>query len=268
MKNKIKNSLLSVMVFIVATVTAQVPLTTAVDFTATDVEGHEHNLFQVLDGGQYVLIDFFFTTCGPCQTIAPMVNEAYHYFGCNTADVVFWSIDNGNTDAECIAFDETYGVEYPTISGNEGGGNAICNTYQVSWYPVVILIAPNHDIVEQDIWPITSAQSIIDVLENHGITQNNCAVGIDDLISKNLDINLFPNPATSLLNIEPTTGNKINKIEIVDIVGNVVEKLNQSQMINNTRTTVNLTGLHEGLFFVRVYFENNLIVTKKFNILK
>jgi hypothetical protein len=38
------------------------PLTEAVDFTATDVQGVEHNLFSILDEGQYVCIDFFFTT--------------------------------------------------------------------------------------------------------------------------------------------------------------------------------------------------------------
>ncbi|PLW93759.1 MAG: hypothetical protein C0591_14060 [Marinilabiliales bacterium] len=39
---------------------AQTPLTVAVDFTATDTDGIEHNLFSILDGGQYVCIDFFF----------------------------------------------------------------------------------------------------------------------------------------------------------------------------------------------------------------
>ena len=36
---------------------AQTPLTEAVDFTATDHEGNEINLFEILDGGQYVLIE-------------------------------------------------------------------------------------------------------------------------------------------------------------------------------------------------------------------
>lgn len=41
---------------------SQTPLTQAVDFTATTTEGEEFNLFEILDGGQYVCIDFFFTT--------------------------------------------------------------------------------------------------------------------------------------------------------------------------------------------------------------
>ncbi len=41
---------------------AQTGLTQAVDFTATDTEGHEHNLFDILASGKHVVIDFFFTT--------------------------------------------------------------------------------------------------------------------------------------------------------------------------------------------------------------
>lgn len=41
---------------------SQTPLTQAVDFTATTTEGEEFNLFEILDGGQYVCIDFFYTT--------------------------------------------------------------------------------------------------------------------------------------------------------------------------------------------------------------
>ena len=41
---------------------SQTTLTTAVDFTATTTEGEEFNLFEILDNGQYVCIDFFFTT--------------------------------------------------------------------------------------------------------------------------------------------------------------------------------------------------------------
>ena len=206
--------LLFSIIFAVLTANSQTPLTVAVDFTATDVEGHEHNLFQVLDDGQYVLIDFFFTTCGPCQETAPMINEAYLYFGCNAADVVFWAIDTGDNDAACIAFDETFGVEYPTISGIEGGGTAICNTYQIGAYPTVILIAPDHTIVEQDIWPIESAQTIIDALEGHGISQSDCTVSTSNIANIQQEINIYPNPANSELIIDlANTENNIVKIK-------------------------------------------------------
>ena len=54
----------SIVAFVFATTFAfsQTSLTTAVDFTATDIYGVEHNLFEILDAGQYVCIDFFYTT--------------------------------------------------------------------------------------------------------------------------------------------------------------------------------------------------------------
>lgn len=57
-----KKFLLLVGLFVTTVVYAQTPLTTAVDFTATDFNGNEFNLFEILDGGQYVVIDFFGTT--------------------------------------------------------------------------------------------------------------------------------------------------------------------------------------------------------------
>ncbi|MCF8368264.1 MAG: hypothetical protein K9G76_04420 [Bacteroidales bacterium] len=57
-----KFTLLLALIFATAFSFSQTPLTTAVDFTATDTEGVEHNLFEILDNGQYVCIDFFFTT--------------------------------------------------------------------------------------------------------------------------------------------------------------------------------------------------------------
>jgi hypothetical protein len=51
-----------VLFFVIGFAYPQTYLTEAVDFTATDIDGVEHNLFDILDGGQYVCIDFFFTT--------------------------------------------------------------------------------------------------------------------------------------------------------------------------------------------------------------
>ena len=59
-------------------VSAQTTLTEAVNFTSTAHNGEEIDLFEILDGGQYVLIDFFFSTCGPCKEYAPRIVDAYY----------------------------------------------------------------------------------------------------------------------------------------------------------------------------------------------
>lgn len=157
----------------------QCPLTTAVDFTATDCHGTDVHLFDILDGGQYVLIDFFFTTCGPCQQATPNIVESYYAFGCNMHDVYYMEISTSDGDAACQNWVANYGVEYPTIS-TAGGGNTICNTYQISYYPTVILIAPDRNIVINDLWPIGSAQAVISALEPFGIQQYDCSAPVED----------------------------------------------------------------------------------------
>ena len=180
---------------------AQCPLTTAIDFTATDVHGTEVHLFDILDGGQYVLIDFFFTTCVPCQQATPKVVESYYLMGCNMHDVFYMEIATGDSEAACLNWVNTYGVEYPTISG-VAGGTSICNQYQVGAYPTVILIAPNRQIVIQDLWPINNAQAVISALEAQGLQQHDCnsttydpqvTITIDQVLETEVTATFTPN---------------------------------------------------------------------------
>jgi PKD repeat protein len=101
--------------------------------------------------------------------------EAYELFGCNNAELFVLSISCLDNDAQCIAYDEEHGVEHPTISDEQGGGD-IADVYGIEYCPTYLLIAPDHTIVEQGIWPVSSAQTFVDVFESHGIEQSDCDV--------------------------------------------------------------------------------------------
>ena len=91
------------------------------------------------------------------------------------ADVFVMAISNQDNDAYCIEFDELHGIEFPTISGVEGGGDVITSNYGIQASPTYILIAPDHSIVEQDMWPLNNgAQDLIDYFEGHGIQETSC----------------------------------------------------------------------------------------------
>ena len=158
---------------------AQCHITTAVDFTATDCHGTEVHLFDILDGGQYVLIDFFFTTCGPCQQATPKVVESYYTMGCNMHDVFYMEISPSDANAACQTWANNYGVEYPTI-GTSSNGSTICNQYQIEAYPTLILIAPDRSILIQDLWPINNAQSVVSALGNYGVMPHDCTAPVTD----------------------------------------------------------------------------------------
>ena len=188
---------------------AQTDLTQAVDFTATDCHGTEVHLFDILDSGQAVLIDFFYTTCPYCIQTIPYMVQSYQALGCNMYDVYYMEISCRGTDTDqvCQNWCQSHGVEYPTISGPAGGSN-ICNQYHIEYYPTVILIMPNREIVIQDLYPISNAQTVINQLGAHGIQQHDCtipvtydpqvALSIDEVTENSISATFTPNEECAL----------------------------------------------------------------------
>lgn len=137
------------------TIQGQTYLDTAVNFTATDIEGYQHDLYTYLDQGKFVVLDFFYTTCNPCIGSIPFLNEAFQNYGCNQGEVVFLSINFGDSVYDIQQYQQTYGALLPAIGGYEGG-NVITSLYGIVAFPTVILIAPDREILNQDIFPVTT----------------------------------------------------------------------------------------------------------------
>ncbi len=250
-----------IIVFLTFYLNAQTPLTTAVDFTATDVHGTQHNLFSYLDAGKYVFIDFFFTTCGTCQSMAPQGNASCIYFGCNQGDVIFLGIDNGDSDAEVISFDSQYGIDYPTISGDKGG-TTICNNYGITAYPTYILIAPNRNIVVQDLWPFSTA-ICNSKLESYGIQSMACPTSINNLMAKTIAI--YPIPAQSELFIDIQNSKLTNPIlSIYDITGQIIYLENLKT--NNAVHTINTSLIYNGSYILQIVDNSEVIFRKLISI--
>jgi len=81
------------------------------------------------------------------------MQAAYEEFGCNDGNVFFMGIDKGNTNQDVIYFDSTYGIQYPGISGQDGGGNEVHLLYEIQATPTVVVIQPDKAIAVKQIWP-------------------------------------------------------------------------------------------------------------------
>ena len=155
------------------------------DFTGIDIDGNTIHLYDILDAGQAVLINFFLYGDEFSENVMRDMIEAYQLYGCNTHDVFFMEICPSTGDANCQAWVDQFGVEYPTIS-RDGGGNQIAQAIPVGYYPTIMLIRPDHTFANRDIYPPT-LDYIIQAMDAEGYEQHECPVVYDETLTFSMD---------------------------------------------------------------------------------
>ena len=90
------------------------------------------------------------------------------------------------------------------------------------------------------------------------ITINITVIGVSIAdIPKLSDVEIYPNPTSGLITID-LHNNKVNKLEIFDVVG----KLQYSKMKVNNITKLNLAKLNKGIYFIKLVNKDNSSVYK------
>ncbi len=240
---------------------AQTPLTEAIDFSVKTTESEVINLFPLLDAGNIVVIDFFSTSCGPCQTFAYDFEMAYQNFGSNQGNVFFLAINYNSDNQGVRIFDSTFNVTLPSASGIEGGGNAVYEAYLISAYPTVIVIKPDHQIAEQFIWEPT-AENITNAVVNAGGT----LVGeMESKMNKN-EIVISPNPANDVLKLSFNANcSQTIAFRVYDLTGKVfVLKKNIAISDGPSHVDINISQLSAGVYFIEAVQDDGKTLTEKF----
>ena len=234
------------------------------DFTVTDVYGIEHNLYEYADAGKHIYLDFFYDTCGPCQTWQSTFSEFYDKYGCNDGDLVMISINNGtDSDEEVLLYGETYGGPFnlpPAVSA-DGGSGSVNSNFGVSAFPTFCLIGPDRTLLNRDIWPLTDITTFEATFPN-GVEPEvmECTIlGATDI--QTIEFTIVPSVSNGQ-NISLVMDNQsASSIQVFDLTGREV----YTQNINSQQTLFSL-NINSGTYIVKVTAEN-CSATKKIVIL-
>lgn len=128
------------------------------DGTLYDPDGNEHHLAEFK--GQYILLDFWSQTCGPCRRAIPELEEVARTYGRLT--VVCISTDPQEVWKQCLQIKGMKGIQWNELR-NDGGG--LQADYGVQGLPHYVLIAPDGKV--KHVWTGYWKGVIRTILETH-----------------------------------------------------------------------------------------------------
>lgn len=120
-----------------------------VDLTMDDMDGKQRQLSEWCAKGNYVLVDFWASWCGPCRQEMPNVVETYVKYHSKGYEIVGVSFDNKAEPWKAAV--KTLGMTWPQISDLKGWECAASDAYGIMAIPSNVLLDPDGRIVASDL---------------------------------------------------------------------------------------------------------------------
>ncbi len=134
---------------LLATYDKRAPGTKFKDMTMNDMDGKEVTLSQWAGKGNYVLVDFWASWCGPCRQEMPNVVANYEKYHAKGFEIVGVSFDQNKEP--WVKAVQTMGLRWPQMSDLKGWQCAASDLYGIRSIPASVLIDPQGTIIALDL---------------------------------------------------------------------------------------------------------------------
>jgi len=120
-----------------------------IDLTLNDVNGVSHKLSEYCGKGNYVLIDFWASWCGPCMHEVPNLVSIYNKYKDSGLGIVGISLDE-DEDSWKSAIEENK-MSWTQLSDLQGWDNAAARLYGVESIPHILVVNKKGEIIAKDL---------------------------------------------------------------------------------------------------------------------
>lgn len=203
------NTIICILMLIVLTPSASgqlPPGAMAPDFELVDINGQTHHLYEYLDEGKTVFLDFSTTWCVPCWQYheTHVFNDVYELYGPTGSDQVMVLLiecdestdidDIMGLTAESLG-DWTEGTNFPIIDdiddlSDSSGNSYTMGLYEVPAYPSFYQICPNRQAYHHYANDLSDVESYLDYFESCIVAQEGTAASA--LFFEHLDLTCSP----------------------------------------------------------------------------
>lgn len=227
---------------------------TAMQFSGVDCNNNPVDLFNDLNAGKAVVLFYYMANCGSCpppaQKIQAMANNVM-----NTYPGMVKAYAFPYTNSTTCTYSSSWVVNnnLPLYAPMDSGAT------QVAYYggfgmPTVVLVGgTDHRVM----WVTQNFTTSDTTIMRDSILNLLNPQGINPLTSPVSKIDVFPNPANDVVNVDVTTSaNTAITVDVVNLNGQVVQSVyNGTQAAGTVRRPISTVNLANGSYLIRVTSE-------------
>jgi hypothetical protein len=220
---------------------------TAMNFTGDDCNGNPVDLFADLDAGKAVMLIYYMPNCGTCPPVASaMQTMANNINATHPGLVKAYAFPYQNSTTCAYSASWTANNNLPLFIPMDSGA------VQVAYYggfgmPTVVLLGGDN----RDVLYVTQDFNASDTTTMRDLILNTFTAGTEEQ-SSDLALAAYPNPATELLNVS-FSAQPGSWIELADLSGKQVLVCDKEQSNGIVEKKIDVSGIPEGIYIVRVH---------------